>query len=220
MALLFPTPDWFYMYETILEILFALVTLFVSYLTFRIYKKTYQRYVLFFGIGTIMISISYFIQTILNFVILYKLGSDEALVMKILSAQALNTIGLLTHTFFFIMGLVFLLFITFKEKRLRLLWLLILISISIIFGSQNVLYMFYLISSIYLFFISWHYLSNYWKKKNSSQMLVALAFIFLFLGHCHFLISVNLEFLYVVGKILELLAYCFIVGNLYMVYRK
>lgn len=220
MSLLFPTPDWFYTYETILEVLFACVTLIVSFIALSIYKKTYQRYVLFFGMGFGTISISYFIQTLLNFLILSRLGSNDTLTNKILSLQILNNIGLLTHTFFFVVGLAFLLFITFKEKRLRLLWFLIIISMSIIFGSHNTLYMFYLLSSIYLLFISLHYLSNFWKKRNWEQLLVALAFVFLFLGHFHFLVAVNSDFTYVIGKILELLAYCFIVWNLLVVWKR
>ncbi len=220
MELLFPSPNWFYNYDVALEFLFALVTLFVSYVAFSIFRKTSQRYVLYFGIGFGTISFSYFIQSILNLIILYHLGSDENVIITILSIQGINLISLLAHIFLFTIGLSFLLFVTFKEKRLRLLWFLLLVSLPVIFLSQNTIYMFYLISSIYLFFISYHYTSNYLRKKSFDQLLVALAFVFLFLGHFHFLISVNHHFYYVVGKFLELFSYCFIVGNFYMVYKK
>lgn len=220
MDLLFPSPNWFYTYDVALEFVFALVAFYVSYVAFSIFRKTSQRYVLYFGIGFGTISFSYFVQSILNMFILYHLGSEESFVSMILSVQAINILSLLAHIFFFTVGLSFLLFITFKEKRLRLLWFLLLVPLSVIFMSQNMIYMFYLISSIYLFFISYHYISIFVSRKSLGQLLVALAFLFLFLGHFHFLISVNHHFFYVVGKVLELFSYCFIVGNFYMVYRK
>ncbi|MFW5991509.1 MAG: hypothetical protein ACOCQX_04740 [Candidatus Nanoarchaeia archaeon] len=220
MELLFPSPAWFYKYNVILEFLFAIVTLIVAYIAFSIYKKTSQKYVLYFGLGFASFTVSYVIQSVLNLIILSRMGSSDELLVKLISVQAFNSIGLLTHAFFFTIGLAFLLFITFKEKRLRFLAFLILVSVSVIFASTNTLYMFYLISSIFLLFISWHYMANYLKSRKLSQLFVALAFLFLFFGHFHFLISVNHQTLYVIGKLLELLTYCFILGNFYVVYKK
>lgn len=220
MDLLFPTPNWFYRYDMVLEFAFALVTLFVAYFAFSIYRKTTHRYVLFFGIGFSAIALSYFIKSLFNIIIMYWLGTETNHLLAIISVQNLNFFSYLAHIFLFTIGLAFLLFITFKERRLRLLWFLLIVPLSVIFASANYMYIFYLISSIYLLFISYHYISVYFIKKNPGQLLVALAFLFLFLGHFHFLIAVNHEIFYVFGKVLEFFAYCFIVGNFYKVYTK
>ncbi len=218
--LLFPTPEWFYRYDMVLEFAFAIVTLFVAYFAFSIYRKTAQRFVLFFGIGFSTISLSYFIKSFFNVQIMYWLEMETNYLIAMITIQELNSFSFFAHIFLFTIGLAFLLFTTFKETRLRLLWFLLLVPLSVIFASVNYMYIFYLISSIYLFFISYHYISVYFIKKNPGQLLVALAFLFLFLGHFHFLIAVNHETFYVFGKILEFLAYCFIVGNFYKVYTK
>ncbi|MFP4423961.1 MAG: hypothetical protein ACLFP2_01890 [Candidatus Woesearchaeota archaeon] len=207
------------MYDVALEILFTLITAFVSFFAFYIYKKTSQRYVFYFSLAFACISISYFLQTILNILILIQLNNLENL-LQVLAVDFLNSFGLLVHALLFTMGLVFLLFITFKETRSRLLWLLTILSLSVIFVSGHTLYTFYLVASILLFFITWHYASNYIKYKHKNQLLVTLAFAFLFFGHVHFLISVDHHFFYVIGHVLELISYVLIVWNFLLVFRR
>lgn len=218
--MLFPSPQWFYSYDVILEILFAVITAFVSFFAISIYRKSSQKYVLYFGLGFAFISLSYLLQSVINFMILLRLGEREALILKIIAVQTLNNYCLLAHVLFFTLGLIFLLFITFKETRTRLLWLLIISSLSVIFMSANTLYMFYLLASIYLFFITWHHVWNYIRHRKKQQLLVALAFMFLFFGQFHFLISVNHDLFYVAGHVLELIAYIFVVWNFFLVRKR
>lgn len=219
MVLAHMSPSWFFGYDVLLELLFAVVCLVVALFAYKIYKETGQRLVKYFSLSFILIAISYFIQSIINFLIVSRLNDDVCAVIKLHSVNFLDTVGLATHMLFMTVGLSVLLYTTLKVKSPRTLWLLLAVALSAVFLSQNGVYMFFAISTIFLAFISWHYLQNYFRNRQARTLLVALAFVFLLFGSLHFLVSANHQLLYAVGHILELFAYIFILINLYLVRR-
>lgn len=219
MSLAYLAPSWFYGYDVILELLFAVITLVVALFAFRVYKKTDQRPVRLFGISFLLISISYIIQSIFNFLIISEMNRQICTMIKLNSIAFFNLLGIYTHMLFMTLGLVILIVMTCKAKK-RILWLLLLISILGIFFSSNSLYMFFLFSTIYLAFISFHFIKNYLNKKKTNSLLIALAFLFLLFGNFHFIISVDHALFYAIGHILELAAYMLIATNLYLVLKK
>jgi hypothetical protein len=214
------SPSWFFGFDVILEVMFAVICLIVALFSFKIYKDTKFRSLKFFGFSFLLISLSYMIQSIFNFLIVSEFNQDVCRIIRVHSIHNFEALGIITHMFLMTLGLSILLYTTLKDKRLRTLWLLILISFAAVFFSKNNLYMFYLISTIYLAFISWHYILNHYLTKQNKTLLVAIAFLFLLFGNFHFLISVNHELFYAIGHILELFAYLFIMLNLYLVRRR
>lgn len=220
MVLVSFSPSWFYGYDVALELFFAIISIVVAGLAFRIYKKTSQRNVALFGTSFLFIGVSYFIQSIINFLILSKLNEHVCRAIKIQSISAFNNVGLLVHVLFMTIGLSVLVYLTCKQEKIRMLLLLILISVFGIFLSKNLLYTFYLFSTMFLILISWHFISNYLKNKKPQTLLIAIAFLFLLFGNFHFLVSVNHQLFYVLGHILELIAYILILLNYYLVLKK
>jgi len=220
MVLVSFSPSWFYGYDVALELFFAVISLIVAGLAFRIYKKTSQRNISLFGISFLFIGVSYLIQSVINYLMLSKLNENICRAIKIQSVAGFNNMGLLVHVLFMTIGLSILVYLTCKQEKLRMLFLLILISLGGIFLSRNLLYTFYLFSTIFLILISWYFISNYLKNKKSQTLLIAIAFLFLLFGNFHFLVSVNHQLFYVLGHILELIAYILIVINYYMVLKK
>jgi hypothetical protein len=214
------SPEWFYGYDAGFELAFALISLVVALFAFKIYRKTSQRLVRLFGFSFLLISISYFIESILNYLIVRFLNGQMPVVQKLTSIAGFEYIGILTHIVLMTIGLSILFYATLKEKRLRILWFLILIALSAILFNENTLYMFYLVSTIYLIFISWHFILNYLRNRQVKTLLIAAAFVFLLFGSFHFLISVNHQLFYVIGHILEFFAYAFILVNFYLVQRQ
>lgn len=214
------SPIWFNGYDVALELFFAVISLIVAGLAFRIYKKTSQRNISLFGISFLFIGVSYLIQSVINYLILSKLNENICRVIKIQSISAFNNFGLLVHILFMTIGLSVLVYLTCKQEKMRMLFLLILISVFGIFSSKNILYTFYLFSTVFLIIISWHFISNYLKNKKSKTLMIAIAFLFLLFGNFHFLVSVNHQLFYVLGHILELIAYILIVINYYAVLKK
>lgn len=211
------SPAWFYGYDIILESSFAIIAMVVALFSFRMYQKTRSSSVKLFGIAFMLISISYIIQSILNFMIITSLNQEICRMVKLRSVVMFENIGLLIHIVFFTIGLALLLYTTLRTKNTRLLWLLIIISFGVSFLGS--LYMFYFISTVYLAFISWHYIQNYLRKRQGNTLLIAFAFVFLLFGHFHYLIAVDHQTFYVIGHLLELFTYLLLAINLYLVQR-
>ena len=213
-------PTWFFGYDVALELIFAIVSLVVSIFAFKIYKATDQKPVKLFGTSFLFISLSYFMQSLFNFLIISKLNEQVCVIVKMQSVYLFDTICMFTHMIFMIVGLVILTYMSFKSEKKSLLMLLLVISLLSIFLSRNKLYMFFLFSSIYLIFIAWHFISNYLRNKQKKTLLIAIAFLFILFGNIHFLFSVSHQLMYAIGHILELLAYLLILWNFYLVLKK
>lgn len=206
------SPSWFAGYDIMLRLSFAIITFIVSLFAFKIYKVSNLKQVKLFGVAFLLISISYFVQSIFNFLALY--GQNI-----ILNIGRLGIFGTYLYMALMTCGLVVLIYATCKTANKRNLLMLLSISFLGIFLSMNSYYMFFLFSAIYLFFLSWHFIENYLQNKQAKTLLIAIAFLFLMFSNFHFLISVNHQFFYVIGHVLELFAYLLILWNFYLVLK-
>lgn len=220
MVNIYLAPRWFFGYDVMLELAFAVITLIVGIYAFKVYKLSGQRQSKLFGIAFLFISVSYFIQSFLNFAIISKLNEKICTALKINSVDVLNSIGLYAYMLFFITGLITLVYMTLRFKSVKTYSLsLIIIILSLLFTS-NSLHLFYLLSSILLIYIFIHYFLNYLNNKKLNTLLILIAFAFLLFGHIHFIFSVDHGLYYVIGHFLEIIAYTLILINLILVVKK
>ncbi|GIU69490.1 MAG: hypothetical protein KatS3mg002_0726 [Candidatus Woesearchaeota archaeon] len=219
MGYVFISPKWFLNYSIILEIIFAVITLIVSYYAFKVYKLTEKESAKLFSTAFIFIFLSYLIQSILNIIILYKLDNDVVSLINLRDAALLNLFGLYLHALFFIMGLIILAYIQFKVDNIKIAFLLIAVIITSILFSWNKLMLFYMLSAILLVFIVINYFINYLRHKTMHTFMVLLSMIFLLLGVLYLFFSVDYEIYYVIGHILEFIAYIIILINLFMMIK-
>ena len=220
MSLTYLAPSWFFGYDVALELLFAVIALMVSIFAFKMYKATNQKQIKLFGISFAFISISYFIQSIFNYLIITKANENVCRAFKIQSIAWFDAVGLYAHILFMTVGLAILAYMTFKTEKTRILWLMMATSLLGIFLSINTLYMFFLFSTIYLVLLSWHFITNYLQNKQKKTLLIAVAFLFMLFGSVHFLVAVNHQLFYAIGHVLELVAYLLIFLNFYLVRKK
>ncbi|MBW2971141.1 hypothetical protein KY320_03200 [Candidatus Woesearchaeota archaeon] len=213
-------PVWFYGFDVAFELAFAVVSLIVAIFAFRIHKATDQRNVQLFGIAFLLVSVSYFVQSLFNFLMISKANENICQVLKIQSILLFNALGAYTHMIFMTLGLVVLTYMVLKTENKEALWLLSVVSLLSIFFASNRIYMFFLMSSVYLVFLTWHFVENYLHNRQTKTLLVAIAFLFLLFGSSHFLVAVNHQLFYVIGHILELVAYMFILWNFVLVRKK
>ena len=214
------SPDWFFGYDVILEILFAIITFVVAMLGFKVYKATSQKQSFYLAWAFLLISISNILQSTLNLLILTKLNEPICAAIKIQSVTAFNILGTYIHMFFMIIGLAVLTFMTLKSKDIRGLIVITGLSLIAVFLSANSIYIFYAVSSLLLIIISWYFAKNFLKNKKTKTLLIAIAFLFLLFGSIHFLFAVNHQLFYVIGHILELIAYSLVLSNFFMVLKR
>jgi hypothetical protein len=217
MSTIFMSPDWFLGYDVIFELFFFLISLVIALYALKVYRNTNQKLAQYFGYGFLLTAAAYFIQSISNYMVYSKLNTQICQIANLSSVSVVDAIGTYAYMLLMIFGLVVLLFVSLKSDKKRTLWILLSASVIAIMLSKNPMYTFYLLSSIYLAFIAWHFVENYLKNKQAITLTVALAFIFLWFGTFHFLISVDHATFYVIGHILGLFAYIMILINWYLV---
>ncbi len=210
------SPEWFFGYDVALEFLFAVILLAVALFAFRAYRLTEQRQLAYFGLSFLFIGISYIIESIFNYMTISRLNATICHVIKIKSVALFDLMGIYTHMFFMTIGLVLLVYMTFKVEEKRPLWLLLIISLIAIFFSWNKLLIFFLLSSTYLLFLVAHFFNNYLRHKTWNTFMIAAAFFVLFISNLHFIFALNAPLFYFAGHILELFAYLLILFNLVM----
>lgn len=213
-------PEWFFHQSIGLELVFALITFLVAIFSFKIYNLSKEKKAIWFGTGFLLFSISYFVQSVLNIGILYRLSETVEVVQKASSVVSLGLTALHIHMILMITGLVILTHISLKEKSFRNFLLLLAVTITPIYFSQNAVFLFFVISSILLAFLALTYLLNYTENRRFNTYLVFSAFTLLFLSNIHFVFSVTDTIFYVIAHYFELFSYLLILTNLILVLKK
>ncbi len=209
MALLYLVPRWFFGFDVFLELVFALVTLGVSLYSLRIYYLSGQRECKVFGAGFLLISFAYLIWSGLNLFISARFG-DGARELSFEQITYLGTMGVYAYVLFFTLGLATLAYMTLGSKR-QLTYVLVatLSVLAIVFSSYKAL-AFYFISSFLLLFVVMYYVDLYRTTRRNSNFFVLVAFVLLFLGTVDFIFAALHNVHYVIGHILSLIGYGFI----------
>jgi len=207
-------------YDIILQLLFAFITIFLSWYSYKIYKITCQEQTKFLSLGFFLIGIAYTILSVFNFLIIEELLESISRIVHLKEIILLNTIGLYAHMSLMIAGLVALTFMTFKTKTIRSLILLLAISLIAIIFSKSPLETFFLISSILLAGIVYFFTKNCIKKRNRKTKTITLAFLFLLLGNLVLLLISRSGIYYLIYNLFEAVAYLLILYNLYLVRKR
>jgi len=219
MAYVFTSPGWFFGYDVVLELLFAVVTLLVCFYAWKIYKVTGERNIRLFSLAFLFVSLSYIIQSILNFVILDKLDDDITTLINLNSVYLLNLFGIYMHAILFLIGMLLLAYIALRIYSFRTFILLSILVFSSLYFSPYKTFTLYLLSTVLLGFIVSYYLTNYWNNRKATTLLVAIAMMFLFVSYLFFIFAIDNATYYVVGHLLELSAYVLVLANLLVVLR-
>ena len=217
MTLISFSPDWFYGYDVALEIGFAITALIIALFAFSIYRATDQKQVRVFGFAFLLISCSYVLQSALNFLVVTNADHYVCSGLGFTSLDLFGTYGIYAHMVLMTAGLTLLTYMTFRIEKLLVLWIMLALAFIAIFMGANPLHSFFLISTILLAIILWHFMRNYIETRQTKTLLVVLAFVFLLFGSLHFILSVDHELYYAIGHVLELFAYVLILANLYLV---
>lgn len=200
-------PEWFFGAHIVFQLSFMILTAIIGVYAANVYKITKQKQVKLFSVAFILFALHYLIQSTLNFFIYFNLISGEKLMQY----------GTYSHMLIFTLGLIALLSLVLGIKKKSTFSLITITSLVAVFFSTNKLYMFYLLASIFLVYISYFYLKNYLKNKDKTSLISFVAFVFLLFGNIHFLFSVNHETFYAIAHFLELIAYALIIINLKLI---
>jgi hypothetical protein len=225
MGYLFVAPQWFFGYDMVLELIFAIITLLVSIYAYKVYKLSEEQPLKLFATAFLFISLSYFVQSIINFVLLAGFDDDISIFMNFQNVYLVNLFGIYLHSILFLIGLSMLAYVTMKVERLGPFLMFLAVTLISLFFSPNKAFMLYLLSSVILLFTLYYYLNNYIRIRKVNTLLMLVAILFLLLGYIQFIFSIHDNFMdspafYVLGHVFELVAYVLVLVNLMLVLSK
>ena len=205
-------PEWFTISGIAIEIVFALVTLLIALYSYKIYKITNQEQTGLFSIAFASISLSYLIQAMMNSFIV--LGARNALDAIAPLVFPLSVIAVSLHVVLMLGGLALLAFVMLKEKNPEVFVLFLFLSFAGLLATKSLILTFYLLSSIYLVFITFRHYCRHKKQGTTNSLLVYLGFAFIFIGNFQLALSMFLGIFFLLGHITILIGYFLLLASL------
>ncbi len=219
MGSLFLIPQWFFGYDVALELLFAVVTLLVSFYAFKIYKLSMDNNLKFFSLSFFLIALSYLAQAVLNFIILDRLDDTVCGMINLQSVYLLDLFGIYFHSILFLLGLIVLAYVAMKMSDPGTFFLILFLVLGALYFSPYKTFMLYFLSTIILGLISFYYIRNYWNNRKTTSLLVAISMVLLFISCLYFIFATENMIYYVIGHALEFIAYLVVLVSLFMILR-
>ncbi|MFT4303316.1 MAG: hypothetical protein ACMXYG_02015 [Candidatus Woesearchaeota archaeon] len=219
---MYNVPSWFLGYDALAESIFALVTILLSVLAFKIYKLTKSSTSKMLGFGFLFIAFSYIILAIFNIGNCFNLHEPLCEITN-WDPLAWYSFQVSLHLMLYLLGLITLVYMTFKVKSFKLYSLLILLgSIPFLF-NHSFPRVYFILSSILIVYIFAFYFKNYLNNKNYHTASISIAFALLFIGDLLILFTMESDIsaiIYVIWHSLKLVAYLLILSNLIPILKK
>jgi hypothetical protein len=213
MGYVYLIPHWFFGFDIAMEIIFAIIALAVSLLAYKMYKLSQERHIKLISASFGLIGLSYLIWAISNLSLLAE--ASEGILEADLSKMIIwGSVSLFAFMFLYTISLSTLAYATFKTKNGSIYYLLAGLPLIAIAASLNKFATFKIVSIFLLAFIVYHYASECTICKNRKANLMLGAFTFLLLSNITFLFVITSYKAYVLGHILELIAYILILFNI------
>jgi hypothetical protein len=213
---------WFVYPNIILSILFSIVTFIVSLYAYKLYMVTKEGQLKLFSLSFLLFCLSYIIQVVVGLLVIDKMSQNVRRMVHMHEIKWLINLSIELHIFFYLLGLILLVYMTLKINKISVFLLLTgLIGISMAATSTAIMITkFHIISALFFAFIAVYYYNNYREKKNKTSLLVWVAFVLICISQVDFIFGVERGFSFVLGRLFELAGYICILINLMIISKK
>src|SRR3989344_7031123 len=217
------SPEWFYTIDIGLSLIGILICVLLGLYSLKIYKYFKQRKYLYFSGAFFLIALGSVIRDVMNSAVYYRLFTHTAnpvlanVYQFLLHSEVYTLIGFFLGHFFTLLGFMTIFFLA-HELISRKLYILLayLISVSAWFSNQAY-FSYHVTSVVILFGIFVKYFQNYKVTKNLS---VVIAFGLFTISEFAFLFLAQSQLAYVIGAIIQVFAFVFLLINFLMVKMK
>lgn len=202
-------PSWFFGVDAGLEALAALIAFSVTVAALRIYKISGDKKYFYFTTSFVLLTLSFLARAITDFLL-------EELIWHI-PAHILTKVffyGYVSHIFLALGAYVILFSITHKINNPRVIALIALLLIPAMLISGSYFISFYVISLLFLAFISAAYFKNYKKVCTTPSCTVFIAFILITLAQAFFLFETTTKLWYVAAQLAQAAGYLTLLASL------
>lgn len=208
----------FYGADSAIDFLIVLVSLLVSYQSYKVYKILKKRNYQLFSWSFLCISLAYFFKIISNLTIVYRVViSNQNFIRVILfeldKMKYINFVSFTFYKIFLLMGILILFLImnkTYKRGEVIIFGYLSLTAILLTIYHD---FIFHLTIVMLLISIVAYFHNNY-KKNNSRQSLISyVAFVFILGGKFVDIFNGFHKFIYLLGEILIFIGFLTLLLN-------
>jgi len=206
MVFAYIVPPWFFRIDSLFEIIFSISTLIIALTAFKIYSLSKEKNILKFGIGFLLLAMSYAIWATLNAITIPQL-QEKITGVEIAQLLTLSLLGTNIYMMLFMAGLVTLAYATFNIHKGGIYYLLLGPTLTVIAVSLEKLITFRIIAIFFLSFIAYHYIDSYSIKQNNKTLGALISFSLLFIANFIYLFAPLNSLSYVISHGIELLAY-------------
>lgn len=217
-------PGWFIGTETIFELVGVLVTFFIGYYSYRVYRLSGNKRYHYLGVGFLAMAFGFLFKVISNLIVLYYEPFVRSINLIPIKLTYIYTGSLILYGFLVLSGYIVLacLAANIRSRRIIISLSFIALLASLLIRQARSFTFFYFFAFVLLvvYIVPYMY-ENYKNQKSKSSYLVFLAFLFLTLANLVFIgMGAYGVGLYVIGYGISLLAYLVLIINLILVLRK
>ncbi|MBR9703756.1 hypothetical protein GOV10_06960 [Candidatus Woesearchaeota archaeon] len=203
--------DSFIIYHIIFTTLFFLVSLGISYFSYKAYRLTKLRRPKLFTYAFLLLAFSH----LFTFVAMsQKLFSGKGQIM--MRDSGILEVAMATY----ILGIILFFYTTLKSRDVQVPLVLALIISFVLVFLQHAAFIFHGISTILLAFVAWYYWKSYARQKHLNNLTIFFAFFAILLGNLLLVFTQRHSAFFTVAQTLQLVGYLAFLANLIWVLKK
>ena len=222
------SPKWFYGFDSIIELIAAIISIFLIYYSYKCFKLTKEKKYLYFSAAFLSLTLG-FIAKIISTLIIYRptirtsaIGSSIHKAFAEITPFYINSIAFSAHIFFMLLGfmILFLIISRLTWKNQRVVALLVYFVFLATWISFIHCQMLYLTSFALLLLITYSYYGNYKVVRSEKSKFVVVAFGILLVSQAFFVFAVYSEIIYVLAELLQLLGFVYLLIPFILIFKK
>ncbi len=222
------SPEWFYGFDSIIELIAVMVSVLLVYYSYKCYKLTKENRYLYFSTAFLSLTFA-FIAKIIGILAIYKpiitrsaVGSTIHETFTSLTPYSINALAFVAHIFFILLGfmILFLIISKLRWSNQRVIALLIYFVFLATWISVIHYQLFYLTSFVLLLLITYSYYNNYMQVKNYKARLVLTAFGILLVSQAFFVFAIYSGIIYVLAELIQLLGFVYLLIPFMLIFKK
>ncbi len=222
------SPEWFYGFDSIIELIAIIVSVLLLYYSYKCFKLTKENKYLYFSTAFLSLTFA-FIAKIIGTLAIYKpaiassaLGSSIHQTFTNLTPSYINALAFIAYTFFMLLGfmILFLIISRLRWKNQRVVALLVYFVFLATWISVIHYQLFYVTSFVLLLLITYSYYKNYTEIKSEKARFVTIAFGILLVSQAFFVFSIYSGIIYVLAELIQLLGFIYLLIPFILIFKK
>jgi len=208
----------FYGIDTFIEFLTILVSFFISFYSFRIYRLIKDKHYEWFSLAFLLLGISFIFKIFSNMTFLHRFEIEQSnFVFTFMShleyMEIINFFSFIFYKTFHLIGFLLLFLILSKNEEKNKNLLFFYLSLIVVLFSIYFNFVFHITVVFILIYLTLYFYENHKKVENMNSFLVFISFLIILASHLFFIFSDVHGLFYLFGEVLLLIGFLCLLAN-------